>query len=61
MNSPEEFRIIASDVRRAAKRTTAGPRRAKLLDIAERFEHVADDLELELAGRLHLALVPPLA
>lgn len=51
MGTPQDYRILAADLRREAKKPGALARRAKLMMLAEQFEEIANDYEREIARR----------
>jgi len=51
MGTPQDYRILAADLRREAEKPGALARRAKLVVLAEQFEELAVDFERELARR----------
>jgi len=51
MGTPQDYRVLAADLRREAYKPGALARRAKLVVLAEQFEELASDFEREIATR----------
>ena len=51
MGTPQDYRVLAADLRREAKKPGALARRAKLMMLAEQFDEIANDYERETARR----------
>jgi hypothetical protein len=52
MNAPDQYRTTARELRNLAKKPGPLVRRVKLIILAEQFEELAHELDLEFAERL---------